>query len=69
MKDMHLRATYPSHLRSLSENVFQKTLGRRTNGFLGVSLNERTILYLVILSDKTVSVGKDSLSRIRQSLL
>ena len=37
-------------------------LGRRPNGFLGLSLNDRTILVLVILldtttEDKTVSVG------------
>ena len=32
-------------------------LGRRLNGFPGLSLNERTILLLVILLDKTVSVG------------
>ena len=31
--------------------------GRRPNGFLGLSLHERTILFLVILLDKTVSVG------------
>ena len=30
---------------------------RRPNGFLGLSLNDRTVLFLVILSDKTVSVG------------
>ena len=28
-----------------------------SNGFLGLSLNDRTILFLVILLDKTVSVG------------
>ena len=33
------------------------TLGRRLNSFLGLSLNDRTILFLVILLDKTVSVG------------
>ena len=33
------------------------TAGRRLNGFLGLSLKERTILFLVILLDKTVSVG------------
>ena len=37
-------------------------LGRRPNGFLGLSLNDGTILFRVILLDKTVSVG------IRQSL-
>ena len=31
--------------------------GRRLNGFLGLSLNDRTIVFLVILLDKTVSVG------------
>ena len=30
---------------------------RRLNGFLGLSLNDRTILFQVILLDKTVSVG------------
>ena len=31
--------------------------GRRPNGFLGLSLNDRTILFLlVIILDKTVSV-------------
>ena len=30
--------------------------GRRPNGFLGLSLNDRAILFLVILLDKTVSV-------------
>ena len=34
--------------------------GRRPNGFLGPSLNDRTILFLVMLLDKTVSVIKDS---------
>ena len=34
-----------------------KFRGRRPNGFLGLSLNDRTILFLVILLDKTVSVG------------
>ena len=31
-------------------------LGRRPNGFLRLSLNDRTILFLVIVLDKTVSV-------------
>ena len=38
------------------------TRGRRPNGFLTLSLNDRAILFLVILLDKTVSVGSDSLS-------
>ena len=36
------------------------TTGRRLNGFLGLSLNDRTILFLVILFHKTVSVGYDA---------
>ena len=35
----------------------RKFLGRRLNGFLWLSLNDRTILFLVSLLDKTVSVG------------
>ena len=31
--------------------------GRRLNGFLELSLNDVTILFLVILLDKTVPVG------------
>ena len=34
----------------------QATLGRRPNGFLGLSLTDRTILGLVSLFDKTVPV-------------
>ena len=33
-----------------------RTKGRRPNGLLGLSLNDRNILFLVILLDKTVSV-------------
>ena len=33
------------------------TKGHRPNGFLGLSLINRAILFLVILLDKTVSVG------------
>ena len=33
--------------------------GRRPNGYLGLSLNDRTILFLLILLDKTVSVRQD----------
>ena len=33
------------------------SIGRRPNGFLGLSLNDRTISFLVILLDTTVSVG------------
>ena len=31
-------------------------IGRRPNGFMGLSLNDRTILFLVFLLDKTVKV-------------
>ena len=31
-------------------------IGRRLNGFLGLSLNDRTIIFLEVLLDKTVSV-------------
>ena len=33
------------------------SLGRRLNGFLGLSLNDRTIIFLGISLDRTVSVG------------
>ena len=36
-------------------------IGRRLNGFLGLSWNDRTILFLLISLDRTVSVGWDSL--------
>ena len=32
-------------------------IGRRPNGFLGLSMNDRTILFIVILLAKTLSVG------------
>ena len=41
----------------LSNKSGLRTIGRRLNGFLGLSLNDRTILFQVILLDKTVSVG------------
>ena len=37
--------------------ILEHEVGRRPNGFLGLSLNDRTIIFLVILFDKTVSVG------------
>ena len=37
--------------------LFNYIIDRRPNGFLGLSLNDRTILFLVILLDKTVLVG------------
>ena len=39
------------------ESVGRTFLARRLNGFLGLSLNDRTILFQVILWDKTVLVG------------
>ena len=33
------------------------TRGRHLKGFLGLFLNDRAILFIVILLDKTVSVG------------
>ena len=39
-----------------SRNGNSGTVGRRPNTFLGLSLTDRTILFLVILVDKTVSV-------------
>ena len=38
-----------------------ESLGRRLNGFLGLSLNDMTILFLVILLVRTVSVSEGSL--------
>ena len=35
----------------------EKIVGRRPNGFQGLSLNDRTIIFLVNVLDKTVSVG------------
>ena len=40
-----------------TETVQTDRLGLRLNGFLGLSLNDGTILFLVILLDMTVSVG------------
>ena len=47
-----------SSIRSSPPNL----TGRCPNGFLGLSLKDRTIRFLVILLDETVSVGQDSLS-------
>ena len=46
-------ATCQPHAASTLNGSF---VGRRLNGFLGLSLNDRTILFLVISLDKTVSV-------------
>ena len=46
------------HQRSFMNEISNfETGGRRPNGFLGLSLNDRTILFLEISLDKTVSVG------------
>ena len=42
---------------STNLSTIVKLSGRRLNDFLGLSLNDGTILFLVILLDKTVSVG------------
>ena len=40
------------------EKIFPPSLQLlRPNGFLGLSLNDMTIIFLVISMDKTVSVG------------
>ena len=39
------------------ESLRSLSLCRRTNDFSRLTLNDRTILFLVILLDKTVSVG------------
>ena len=44
------------HYKQRRRDEFPPSLGRRLNGFLGVSLNDRDILFLVISLDKTVSV-------------
>ena len=41
----------------LSQLIMLDSPGRRLNGSLGLSLNDRTITFLVVLVDKTVSVG------------
>ena len=43
-------------LDTKAEQEESQTVGRRPNGFLGLSLNDRTIQFRVILLDKTVSV-------------
>ena len=43
-------------VRTSFSDIVPDSLGRRPNGFLGLSLNDWTLLYPVILLDKTVSV-------------
>ena len=51
-------AAWENAVSKLSFLNVQGTAGRRVNGLLGLSsLDEKTILLLVILLDKTVSVG------------
>ena len=45
------------HAEEIRRPLLLGPLGRRPNDFLGLSLIDRTILFLVILLDKTVSVG------------
>ena len=52
-----LLAYFPPTIRPIYGPPLPLLLGRRPNGFLGLSLNDRTIIFLVILLDKTVSVG------------
>ena len=47
----------PSASLPPSSAAARQTKGRHLKGFLGLPLNDRTILSLVILFDKTVSVG------------
>ena len=42
-------------------NVRTAAIGRHLNGFLWLSLKDRTILFLKIFLDKIISVGQDSL--------
>ena len=55
----HRLAHLPSHFCqiSFSPGRIGQTVGRRPNGCQGLSLNDQTILFLVILLDITVSVG------------
>ena len=48
------------HIKRRLITLRRRRVGRRTNGFLGLSLNDGTILFLEIFVDKTVSVGEDS---------
>ena len=52
-----LKGTIFGELHSSVCHLEREKEGRRLNGYLGLSLNYRTILFLVILLDKTVSVG------------
>ena len=54
--ELHLGASATSRLINHLVNL-PSSLGRRPNGFLELSLNDRTILFLVNLLYKTVSVG------------
>ena len=54
--------TYPMNERTAQEErkrgIFEIEMkGRRPNGVLGLSLNDRTILFQLTLVDRTISVG------------
>ena len=49
--------TFARFFMNLDNLISPLLVGRRPNGFLGLSLNDGTILFLVISLDKTVSVG------------
>ena len=55
------RSLYTSRIkyvgRRRQDEQLDTLVGRRLNGFQGISLKDRTIIFLVILLDKTVSVG------------
>ena len=54
--------TWGSHTNHFPQQEHTRpSWGRRPNGFVKLSLNDRTIPFLVILLDKAVSVGKDRL--------
>ena len=44
-----------------SDHVTAERIGRRLNGFLVLSWNDRAVIFLLIFLEKTVSVGKDGL--------
>ena len=59
LKSVPLESPLNFHVTTIKFNDIIPT--RRLNGFLGLSLNDRTLLFLVLLLFKTVSVRLDSL--------
>ena len=55
LRGWNTRCRSRNHPRKMSDA--EGILGRRLNGFLGLSLNDRNFQFLVMLLDKTVSVG------------